>query len=466
MTDVAIIGGGVSGLATACHLVELGHSVTVLERQTTAGGNAVSERFDGWLMEHGPTTLNAAFLPPGSLVERAGLDGATVPLGPRVRRRFLRDQGRLHGISTHPLGFMLSNYLSPLARLSLAAEVLRPRRRGGGDESLFDFATRRFGRGFAERVVEPMAAGIFMAASRDLSAAAAFPRLVDFESRYGSVLRAIIAARRGSDPSRRLFSWAGGVGTLPTHLAGRLGRDLRTGVAVTRLRRRAGGIIVETARHGTLQAKAVVLAVQPHVAAGLIEPLDGNSAGTLGEIPAPPVAVVFLGFHARQVAHPLDGLGFLSTPGAGQIVSGAQFPSTMFSGRAPNGHVALSAYVGGSRAPEAARLPSRDLAAAVLSELSPLLGVSGDPIVTRVRHWERGLPHYTLGHSDRMACLRAQLEQVPGLFLTGNYFCGVSITSCLDQAGRTAAEIDHFLSSRKTEVPGAGVAVSGCRLSI
>jgi len=446
MIDVAIVGGGISGLATACDLSARGHEVAVLERQVAPGGNAISERFGGWLMEHGPTTLNAAFLPPGSMVESLGLDASTEPLGPGVRRRYLLDRGLLSGISTHPAGFLLSGYLSPLEKLSLLAEIARPRRRGTGEESLHAFVTRRFGRGFADRVIDPMAAGIFMADARDLSAAAAFPRLVEFEARFGSVLRALLAIRRGSDPGQRLFSWPGGVATLPRALAARLGGAVRTGVAVTGIARQAQGFDIATARNGTLRARALVLAVQPHVAANLLAGLDATATEALADIAAPPVAVVFLGFARGQVAHPLDGLGYLSTRAAGKVISGVQFPSTMFAGRAPEGHVALAAYVGGSRAPEAARLPARELADLVLAELRPILGLAGVPSVVRVRHWERGLPQYRLGHDARRAAISAAQERLPGLFLTGNYLVGVSVTACLANAARTASDADCYLA--------------------
>jgi protoporphyrinogen/coproporphyrinogen III oxidase len=446
MRDVVVIGGGVSGLASACELADRGHDVTLLERQATPGGNAISDRFGGWLMEHGPSTLNAAFLPPESQVSRLGLDETAEPLGPRVRKRYLRDGDRLTGISTHPAGFLLSRYLSLPGKLSLAAEILRPRRRGGGDESLHGFATRRFGREFADKVIAPMAAGIFMADARDLSASGAFPRLVGFETSHGSVLRAILSAQRGAEPGRRMQSWADGIATLPRAMAVRLGDAVRVGVAVTGLRRYRNGFTIETARDGSLRARAVVLAVQPHVAAGLVAGLDGSAGAALGAIPAPPVAVVFMGFRRAQLAHPLDGLGFLSTLTPGRIVSGVQFPSTMFAGRAPDGHVALSAYVGGTRAAEAARWPADALLGAVLDELRPVLDLSGAPLVHRVRHWPRGLPQYTIGHGQRRDTIETVPDRMPGLVLTGNYLSGVAVTGCLAAAGRAAARVHLHLA--------------------
>ena len=342
MRDVLIIGGGISGLATASDLAVRGFDVQVLERQARVGGNAISERVNGYLMEHGPTTLNATFAPAMAQVRRLGLDRTSVDLGPGVRKRYLRDDTGLHGISTQPLGFFRSPYLSWRAKMSLAGEILRPRGTGDADETIHAFAARRFGKEFADKIIEPMAAGIFMGAARELTIGGAFPRLLDMEARFGSVLRAVIAAKRGSDPGRRLFSWPGGVGVLPQTIAATLGDSVSAGIAVTRLIRESQGFCVTTARHGSLRARAVVLAVQPHVAASLLDRLDPDGADALSAIAAPAVSVVFLGYRADQVAHPLDGLGFLSTLNPDRLISGAQFASTMFPGRAPTGHVAIS----------------------------------------------------------------------------------------------------------------------------
>lgn len=433
-----IIGAGVSGLATADDLVARGFDVSVLERQTKVGGNAQSDRFDGFLMERGPTTLNAAFEPAMEHIRALGLEGNSVGLGRGVRNRYLRDAGALHGISTHRLGFFLSGYLSWRARLTLLAEPVRPRRTDGIEETIHGFVTRRFGAEFADKVIEPMAAGIFMGDAKKLSISGAFPKLVEMEQRYGSILRAIVAARRGSEPGRHLFSWPRGIGTLPQRLADRLGDRVRTGVAVNKVAKTASGFKVTTARDGVLNADAVVLAVQPHVAAMLLNDLDREGAEALASIAAPPIGVVFLGYRHAQVAHPLDGLGFLSTKGTGQVISGAQFSSTMFEHRAPEGYVAITAYVGGARNPELAVLPEPKLVDAVHRELAGLLGIDGAPVVTRCQQWARGLPHYTLGHIARRAAIETVPERVAGLYLTGNFIRGVSVTSCLEQAGMTA----------------------------
>jgi oxygen-dependent protoporphyrinogen oxidase len=450
--DVVVIGAGISGLSAAYELMRQGRDVVVLERQVTVGGNAISERIDGFLMEHGPSTMNAA-VPEALEVSRdLDLTASSMDLGANVRKRYLLDGGKLNGISVHPLGFFTSGYLSLPARLSMLGEIMRPRRVSHADETIYDFSRRRLGDEFARKVMDPLAAGLFMGDSRALSVSAVFPRLVEFERKFGSVTRAVINARRGSQPGRRLFSWPEGIGTLPRRLARILGARVHTGTTVKRIAPLASGFEIETAAEGTIRARSVILAVQPHVAAALLENVEPEAAEAAGTIPAPPVGVVYLGYRRAQVSHPLDGLGFLSTRDENRAISGAQFCSTMFDGRAPEGHVAISCYVGGARNPELARLPERDMVGLVHEELSGMLGIKGPPVLSRVRHWARGLPQYNLGHPDRRRVMESADERMPGLILTGNYLRGVSIANCLASA-RAAVQPRHGLPAETDTCP-------------
>ncbi|MHA1158886.1 MAG: FAD-dependent oxidoreductase, partial [Alphaproteobacteria bacterium] len=134
--DVVVIGAGISGLSTAHHLVAGGHDVIVLERRVGVGGNAVSERIGGYLMEHGPSTINAAVPEALDMTSQLELDESRVNLGDAVRRRYLVDGDRLAGIALHRAGFLSSNYLSLRGRLLVLAEITRRRREGGGEESV------------------------------------------------------------------------------------------------------------------------------------------------------------------------------------------------------------------------------------------------------------------------------------------------------------------------------------------
>ncbi|MFQ6019098.1 MAG: FAD-dependent oxidoreductase, partial [Kiloniellaceae bacterium] len=148
--DVAVIGGGISGLATAHGLICRGRRVVVLERQVRPGGNAVSERIGGFLMEHGPSSVAAASPVAAALSKSFGLDGLRCALGSGVRYRYLARAGGLHRIATHPLGFLTSDYLSLGARLRMLAEILVPANGSREEETVAGFCGRRFGPEFVD----------------------------------------------------------------------------------------------------------------------------------------------------------------------------------------------------------------------------------------------------------------------------------------------------------------------------
>lgn len=448
MIDVAVIGGGVSGLAAAYELRCRGYGVTVLERQARPGGNAVSERFGGFLMEHGPSTMASESESARDLSRRLGLEAGRRDLGDGVRRRYLVGGGALQGIPVDPFGFLRADYLSLGARLRLVTEFAVPRGPAGREETVAEFCARRFGREFVDRVIDPLIGGIYAGRADRLSAAAAFPRLVALERECGSITFGMLRARwrGGRMPGSRLFSWADGIGALPRALAARLGEAVRTGVAVRRVRPVPGGYRIDAGPAGSFTARAVVVATQPHVAARLLEGVDAAAADAAGGIAAPPLAVAFLGYRRQDVGHPLDGLGFLVPRAEGRSITGAQFCSTMFPGRAPAGHVAIAGYFGGDRAPELALTPGPELIDLARAEYRDLLGAKGEPVVARVRHWPRGLPQYGLGHGERVAALASLGERRPGAYVTGNYLAGPSVAVCLGQALETAAEVDRHLA--------------------
>jgi oxygen-dependent protoporphyrinogen oxidase len=448
--DVAIIGGGISGLATAYNLAGKGLDVVVLERQVHAGGNAISERIGEFLMEHGPSTVNAQSIDANDIAKRLELTAEQCALGAGVKNRYLVGKGALKGIPVHPLGFLWSNYLSLKGRLRLMTEFAVPRNKNKAEETIAEFAGRRFGKEFAAKVIDPLVAGIYAGRAGELSVKASFPKLYGLEQKYGSISLGLVQHhRQGAKkmPSSRLFSFKDGIGSLPKTLADALGERVKTGVTVRRIKKTLHGFSIDTEDKSKLRARAIVVATQPHVAAELLEDVDVYSSHTASEIEAPPLAVVYFGFKRKDVEHPLDGLGFLAPESEKLSMSGSQFCSTMFPGRAPQDCVSMAGYFGGARAPELAQLPAADLTEIARREFKDLVGAKGEPVVSRVRHWPRGLPQYKIGHTDRVQTMLKANQRVPGLFLTGNYICGPSVAVCVDQAGKTAVNVANHLDA-------------------
>lgn len=451
--DVTVIGGGVSGLTAAYELMRLGHSVVVLERQIRVGGKAQSERIGAFLMEHGPSSV-AAEGTVSSLAGELGLDSERVDLAPVVRNRYIVADGRLRGIAIHPAAFVTGGFLSAAGRLRLLAEAVIPRRADDAEETIAAFCRRRFGSEFTDRVIDSLVCGMFAGTADRLSMGATFPRLVEMERAYGSVLRAMIAGHfRGRRmPARRLFSWRDGIASLPGALSARLGSCVKVGVTVRRIAADPRGFVVDTAGSGCLRTRAVVIATQPHVTGSLLEELDSDAAHAVAQIEAPPLAVVFLGYAREQIAHPIDGIGFLAPRRERRRLNGALFCSSMFAGRAPAGYVSLAAYLGGDRAPDLARRPADEITDMARQEFADLLDARGAPVLVRVRHWPRGLPQYCVGHRNRLAFLRRASERWPGLFITGNYLAGVSVGACVAHATQVATGVNVFLRQRAPQL--------------
>jgi len=445
--DIAILGAGISGLTSAHALASAGHDVVVLDRRQTPGGRIHTERRDGFLVEHGPNSLVSPAPGAEALIEALGLAGARIERGARVRRRYLVRDGRAHALPLDPLGFFSSNFFSLRGRLRLLAEpFIRPE---PGDETVAAFINRRFGRELMDYVFDPLVGGLYAGDAEWLSTAALFPHLKRLEREHGSVVRGVLAARRagrgGFDPGqRRLFSFAGGMASLPARLMETLFGRVRFGARVEAVEALREGFRLKL-RQGdqmaTLRARSVVVALPAYAAARALAPLSADAGEALAGIAHPPLAVVALGFRAADIAHPLEGLGVLTPKVEQRSVLGMLFSSTLFAGRVPDGHVLLTAYVGGARQPELALLPREELEALVLDEARDLLGVRGTPVFSSVRYWRYGLPQPDLGHERRVEALHQLESEWPGLFVTGNYLSGVSTAACIDAAFSAAERV-------------------------
>lgn len=455
MAEVIVIGAGISGLTAACLLRAGGHDVVVFDEGDAPGGRMRSERIDGFLMEHGANSV----VGPAPAVEKliAGLDlgGEKVMRGAAVRSRYLVRAGRARALPVTPCRFFMSGFFSLAGRLRLLMEPWVAVHRG--DETVAAFTRRRLGQEMLDYVMDPLAAGLYAGDPRQLSVSAVFPQLKRLERCSGSIVLGALGARLRRDRQsaahgpgkRQLFSFRQGLGTLPRSLAGRLAGRIFPGHRVESVRRGAGGRFRVSVRRGAaaqwVMADSVVVALPAYAAANVLHELDRRVAETLSAISHPPLAVVFLGYRANAIAHPLDGLGVLMPAIEKRDVLGMLFSSTLFPGRAPAEHVALTAFVGGARQPQLAMLEPDALAALVHGEVRQLLGGRAAPVVARTRCWHRGLPQPGVDHAQRLGRIATLEREHAGLFLTGNYFSGVSSVACVAQAFDTAQRVaQHF----------------------
>ena len=476
--NVAVIGGGITGLAAAFYLRKLrpGARITLFESGSRLGGNIRTERREQFVVDAGPDSFIRAKPPAMELCRELGLSGELIEPRAGARRVYVARDGRLQpvpdglvmGVPTRLGPLLRSRFLSLSGKLRMICEAFFPRDFGRGSENLGDesiaaFMTRRFGKEAALRFAAPLLAGIYAGDADRLSMDATFPLLSALEQQHGSVIWGLLIAQlartsgASSSPRstrvRAMLHWLkalpgdgqqspfvsmrGGMGTLISTLAARLGEtQVRIGQKVESVQRAGDGWSV-FAGGNRLDVDAVVLAPPAHVAANLL------AAGTLGDelraIRYASTATVFLGFHERTLARPLAGAGFIVPPGEGSVLAGTWITSK-WEGRAPDGSVLVRAFLGGARATtDVTQEDDQSLVSRSLSELERLAGKLGTPHFTSVHRHIASNPQPSVGHRARMSRIDAELKALPGLHLAGAAYDGVSIPDCIRQA-RAAVE--------------------------
>lgn len=427
-----IIGGGISGLASAWWLARSGLCVEVWEADKRPGGKIMSTRQDGYLTERAASMVLNFRPEVAELVREAGLEPAkTTRLPAAEARRYLLHQGRLNALPMR-LGAMVASPLWSLrGKLRLLAEPFIFSS-GRADEPVSEFITRRLGPEILEKAMEPFIAGTLAADADQASAAAVIPRLAELERRYGSIGAGILVnriLRRRTACTTETFSFRGGMGALVEALAKAPGINMRTSHSAEELVREQDGwqAVAATPRgQRTVSARHVIVATPAPVAAALVAPTDNELAELLRGIGYARLAVVHTGLAREAVEHPLDGTGFLAPRGESANLTGNMWMSTLFPDRAPPGKILLTSYLGGARAPQVADWDDGHLVDEALATLRPLIGLKADPEMVRIDRHREALPLYHGAYQARMKAIAARLHHIPGLHLEANYRGGVS----------------------------------------
>ena len=458
---LAVVGGGIAGLACAHRAVELATErgmdldLVLLEARERLGGTIHTERLDGFVVEAGPDSFLSEKPWALALCRRLGIEHRLVRTDDRYRTTFVWFGGRLHPL---PDGFQLlaPTRLGPFVRSRLfswrgktrmALDLLLPRAPGGDDESLGTFVRRRLGREALERVAQPLVAGIYTADPDELSLRATMPRFLDLERAQRSVILGLWrAARRlpasGTSGARwSLFvSLAGGMDELIEALVSRLPTGtVHLKARVAAVQRQGERWRLEASGREPLEADRVVIATESHVAGRLLRYVDPSLTALLQGIGYASSATVSLGYRRDDVPHPLDGFGFVVPRAEGRDLLACTFSSVKYPGRAPAGFVLLRCFLGGALNATALDDGDAELARRARSDLRAALGVEADPVLTRVARHPASMPQYRVGHLLTVEAIKTQLDALPGLGLAGAAYRGVGIADCV-RSGEAAAE--------------------------
>lgn len=460
---IAVVGGGISGLAAAYRVTELcpQAEVVLFEAGLRVGGVLHTICEAGFQVEQSADNFITT-VPWGiELCHRLGIADELIQTNPAFRQTFVVRRGKLHKL---PDGFLMmaptrlwpmavTPLLSPWGKLRAAWEYVIPPRREEGDESMAAFVRRRLGREVFERLVEPLVSAVYAADMEKLSLEATLWQFREMEQKYGSLIRAMRARQKVQPRGQRSDSGAryslfvtprGGLSSLVEALVRRLPPGaIRLGFRVRRLDRgESGDWLVAADSGGEPSAErfdGVIVATPSHVAAGLVENLDPGLSADLGSIEHSGTAIVSVAYARQQVAHPLDGMGVVVPAIEQSPILACSFSSQKYAHRAPEGYVLLRVFAGGARRPELAIMQDEALCELVLGELSRLLGIRGQPVYTNIAHWPGTMPQYHVGHKALVGRIEAASQRLPRFALAGNAYHGVGIPHCI-HSGQQAAE--------------------------
>lgn len=464
---IAVIGGGITGLTVAYRLLSspqrAGLSVTLIEAKPRLGGNIVTERRDGFLIDGGPDSFVNTKPQATALCKELGLGERLISTTEKNRRVYLLRHDKLHSlpeglvltIPTRFLPFATSPIFSWSAKARMGLDLLVPKRSTGqGDESIGSFVRRRLGREALDVLADPLLGGIYAGDVDKLGIRSTFPQLAELEDKHGSLIRGALSQRRkttpGAPPPSPFFSLEGGMGELIDTLAENIRKQdgkIIVGAPITSLAppsERSSGrwtvrFAVPNSGEESLVVDGVVMTTQAHVAAAMCGRFDAELGDMLRAIPYLSTATVVMAYPRSAVPHSLDAVGVIIPKDERRRILAATFISSKWKGRAPDDMVLMRVFVGGHRDPSRLSSTDEELVTVGREELARLIGVRAEPLFTRVFRYEQANAQPIVGHAEQVQRIRQRAERYAGLWFAGAAYEGVGIPDCVRQANDAAA---------------------------
>jgi oxygen-dependent protoporphyrinogen oxidase len=481
MKRIIIIGGGAAGLGAAYKVTRAASEgcdveFVLVEKDRRLGGKIQTEIVPDpsekgrYVVDGGPDCFLTEKPACHRIAKLTGIFDDELPTDDSRRRTWILSRGKLHQMPdgvmmfapTKFVPFATSGLFSWPGKIRMALDLFIPPKKVSpgefNDETLESFVVRRMGRECHDRLAEPLVGGVHASDPTQMSLAATFPRLLEMEQKYGSLMKAFIATRRKIEEMRRKYpakpgekprtfftSFVNGMQQLTDHMAEAAGRKgIHTGLTVTSLQRTSGdGWRALLSDGSTLGGDAVIIATESWAAEPLIRPHDEAISDALANIPTSSSATVSIAFNESDVGFDLNAFGVLCPLVEGRALMAATFSSTKWPGRAPAGRVLLRGFVGGPHNQEIVKRPDEELVQTVLAEFRDILGLNpfAKALFSRVFRWHRGMPQYTLGHLQRVELIENHSARIPGLAFAGGCYRGVGVPNCIESGERAVSKV-------------------------
>ncbi|MDG5473419.1 protoporphyrinogen oxidase [Jeotgalibacillus sp. ET6] len=463
---VVIIGGGITGLTAAYKLDKeskrrgLGLEITLIESSHRLGGKIHTVHKDGFVIEKGPDSFLERKKSMSRLIQDVGLGDRLVPNSTGQAFILMNDKlhpmpgGAIMGIPTQIKPFITTDLVSMTGKLRAAADFVLPCSKGAGDQALGSFFRRRLGNEIVENMIEPLLSGIYAGDIDQISLKSTFPQFYQLEQEHRSLIAGIKKTapspqvdQDGKKKKKSMFlTLTSGLQSLVDTLEEKLqDAAIHKGVKIESIEHAPSGRYSLKMNNGEyIEADSVVFAV-PHLAAHSIFHKK-NLLSQFKDVPATSVATVAMAFPKAAVANMLDGTGFVVSRNSDYTITACTWTHNKWPHTVPEGKVLLRCYVGRAGDEAVVDLADDQIEAIVLNDLNRIMNLDAKPDWTIVTRWIDAMPQYTVGHRERLADVRNEMQRTfPGVYLAGGSYDGIGLPDCIDQGEKAADNVLDYL---------------------
>lgn len=440
--QIVVVGGGITGLSAAWELQRKRPDARVILIESTGrlGGKIWTERIDApegiYVCEAGAESFITRKPELWRLAEELGITAELERTSDADGMHIWRD-GALIKVPRAPLAFLTSPVLSLRGKLRLLREPFVEQKRDDDDETLADFATRRFGAEALANLIGPILGGIYNADPNVQSAQMSVSYLRELERTHGSVVKGILSGPRStSDPSvpRGTVRFRRGAQSLIDALIAQLRCDIRLNTSILAISKAVTYVVHTDAE--TIQADGLIFATPAAVTSSLLAPVAPATSVGLSRFAYQPIGTAILAYRRADIPVLGNVKGLIIPRGQQCRIDAILFASHKQPECAPSGHGLMRVFFGGA-APELMGLSDQEVRGMIASELAVTLNLTASPLHTRIHRWKDGFVQAPVGHMQHVAELRQTLPA--SIEIAGASYDGVGVSDCIRQ-GRASAK--------------------------
>ncbi|MBU1099453.1 MAG: protoporphyrinogen oxidase [Bacteroidetes bacterium] len=456
---IAVLGAGISGLATAHWLnKDERYDVTVFEKNDEPGGSMVTININDYLIDFGPNSGLETTPLIREIAEDVGLGEEMIYANDVANKRYILRDNKLQELPTGPGAFLKSSLFSLKGKLRLMCEIFIPRSVEGVDESVYDFVKRRLGEEFADYAIDPFVSGVYAGNPHELCVKSAFPKVYDLEQKYGGLIKGMFLGakerkqrKEKSKNYAKMFSFKNGMQSFPKAIASQLGDRVKYGYTIDKISLADSGYRVHHMKNreiGQDTFDLVVSTIPGYDIPEVMGDLDENLNDNFQKLPYPKVKVLFVVFRKDQIKQPLDGFGFLIPSKEKKRFLGAIWTSTIFTNRAPEDYASFTLFTGGSRNTFDEKFTDEERQRLVLAEFKEVMGIEGPFVYLKEKTWDKAIPQYILGYPEQESSFKYFEEMNKGVLLSGNYRGGISVGDCVKYSKTVKERVDRLIEDK------------------